>query len=47
MSSKIGPRDMIRDAQPAYAFLDPDTPLGYALVHSEGWRVVEDSEDAE
>ncbi|QIG42522.1 hypothetical protein G5V58_06810 [Nocardioides anomalus] len=39
--------DMIRDAQPAYAFLDPETPLGYALVHSEGWTVVEDSEDVQ
>ncbi|HRD63489.1 MAG TPA: hypothetical protein PL137_21490, partial [Nocardioides sp.] len=37
--------DAIRDAAPAYAFLDPDTPLGYALIHSEGWTVVQDDKD--
>lgn len=39
--------DMIREADPAYAFVDPDTPLGYALVHSEGWTVVEDDKDVQ
>jgi hypothetical protein len=39
--------DMVREAAPAYAFVDPDTPLGYALVHSEGWTVVEDDEDVQ
>ncbi len=39
--------DLIRDAAPAYAFVDPDTPLGYALVHAEGWTVVEDDEDVQ
>jgi hypothetical protein len=39
--------DMVRDADPAYAFLAPDTPLAYALVHSEGWTVVQDDKDVQ
>jgi hypothetical protein len=39
--------DMIRDADPAYAFVNPETPLGYALVHSESWTVVQDDEDVQ
>jgi hypothetical protein len=29
------------------ALLDPDTPLAYALVHSEGWTVVHSSDEVE
>jgi hypothetical protein len=44
---KPGWDDMIRDAHPAYAFVDPQSPLAYALRHAEDWRVVENDEDVQ
>jgi hypothetical protein len=44
---KPGWDDMIRDARPAYAFLDPESALAYALTHGEGWTVVHSDEDVE
>ncbi len=44
---KPGWDDMIRDADPAYAFVDPQSPLAYALTHAEGWTVVQNDEDVQ
>ena len=44
---KPGWDDMIRDARPAYAFLDPETPLAYELTHSQGWTVLKDDKDVQ
>jgi hypothetical protein len=44
---KPGWDQLIREAHPAYAFLDPQTPLAYALTHTEGWRVVKNDEDVQ
>ncbi len=39
--------DMVRDAAPAYAFVDPESALAYALSHGEGWTVVHADKDVE
>jgi hypothetical protein len=39
--------DMVRDAQPSYAFVDPESSLAYALRESEGWTVVENDDDVQ
>ena len=44
---KPGWDDMVRDAHPSYAFLDPETALAYELVHSQGWTVVRDDDDVQ
>jgi hypothetical protein len=38
---------MVRDAHPAYAFLDPESQLAYELTHSQGWIVVDQDKDVE
>jgi hypothetical protein len=44
---KPGWDEMVRDAHPAYAFLDPESQLAYELTHSQGWTVVEHDKDVE
>jgi len=44
---KPGWDDKVRAARPAYALLDPDTALAYALTHGQGWTVVHHDEDVE
>jgi hypothetical protein len=39
--------DMIRDAHPAYALVDPESGLAYALTHTEGWTVLETDKDVQ
>jgi hypothetical protein len=39
--------DLVREADPAYAFLDPQTPLAYELTQGQGWTVVKASKDVE
>ena len=31
--------DLVRDTGAEYAVVDPDSPLGYALIHTEHWTV--------
>jgi hypothetical protein len=44
---KPGWDNMIRAARPAYAFVDPQSPLAYALIRSEGWTVVKTDDDVQ
>ena len=39
--------DLIRDAAPEYALVDPQSGLAYALTRSEGWTVLERDDDVE
>lgn len=42
---KPGWDDAVRDAAPAVALLDPESPLAYALRTGEGWQVLHEDED--
>jgi hypothetical protein len=44
---KPGWDNLIRTAHPAYAFVDPQSALAYALTHTEGWSVVKTDEDVQ
>lgn len=37
--------DLVRDTGAEYAVVDPDSPLGYALIHTEHWTVQQDDPD--